>query len=493
MKNLTLTLVVFALLVNVFNNGLAQNIDKKKQAKLESYVASYYKQGTFNGVVMVAEKGKPILSKGYGYANVEWQVPNTPQSKFLLASISKTFTATMVMKLVDQGKLSLNSKLSDVLKWYRPDVGSKVTVRHLLNHTSGIPNYFGLKRQTVDDIMKDFGNGPINKTEFAKKYCMRDLDYEPGTKWMYNNSAYFLLGLIVEEVNGTSYEKALQDLVLNPLGMSNSGDRQPDPYKVIDKMASGYMHQFSTFSSPSYWNMSTAYSAGSIYSTLDDLLKYDRAFYSETFLSKASRDAMFTPGLNNYGCGWELREVPVGIDSAMKKVRTHEGFLLAWHTRFYQIPDEQYLIVILSNAGNAPLEKMFKGITDILYNRQPENMKPLVAFELSKSIAQGEIDSQVEKFRSSFRTEKNKWDFDEAALNRLGYATMLKDTASAVKVFAFITELYPESWNAWDSYGEGLASAGQNEAAVKAYQNSLQLNPENNAGKTMLEKLKNEK
>jgi CubicO group peptidase (beta-lactamase class C family) len=363
----------------------------------------------------------------------------------------------------------------------------------LLNHTSGIPNYFGLKRQTVDDIMKDFGNGPINKTEFAKKYCMSDLDYEPGTKWMYNNSAYFLLGLIVEEVNGTSYEKALQDLVLNPLGMHNSGDRQPDPYKVLDKMATGYMHQFSTFSSPSYWNMSTAYAAGSLYSTLEDLLKYDRAFYSETFLSKASRDAMFTPGLNNYGCGWELREVPVGIDSAMKKVRTHEGFLLAWHTRFYQIPDEQYLIIILSNAGSAPLEKMFKGITDILYNRQPANMKPLVAFELSKSIPQGKTDSQLEKFRSCFKTEKNKWDFDEAELNRLGYATMLKDTASAVKIFAFITELYPKSWNAWDSYAEGLVALGKTQEAIKAYEKSIELNPNHKAGKEALQKLKENK
>ena len=490
MKIKIINLLLVALLANVTLAGQAQSIDKQKQARLESYVASYYNQGSFNGVVMVAEKGKPILSKGYGYANVEWQVPNTPQTKFLLASISKTFTATMVMKLVDQGKLSLDTRLSDVLKWYRQDVGCKVTIRHLLNHTSGIPNYFGLKRQTVDDIMKEFGNGPINKTDFAKKYCMSDLDFEPGSKWMYDNSAYFLLGLIIEEVNGTSYEKALQDLVLKPLGMSNSGDRQPDPYKVIDKLATGYMHQFSTFSNPAYWNMSTAYSAGSIYSTLEDLLKYDRAFYSETFLSKASRDAMFTPGLNNYGCGWELREVPVGIDSAVKKIRTHEGFLMAWHTRFYQIPDEQYLVIILSNAGNAPLEKMFKGITDILYNRKPANMKPLVAFELSKSMQPGKIDSQLEKFRNSFKTEKDKWDFDEAELNRLGYATLLKDTASAVKVFGFITELYPGSWNAWDSFAEGLVALGNKQEAIKAYEKSIELNPDHKAGKEALLKLK---
>ena len=140
MKIKIINLLLLALFANVTLAGQAQSIDKQKQARLESYVASYYNQGSFNGVVMVAEKGKPILSKGYGYANVEWQVPNTPQTKFLLASISKTFTATMVMKLVDQGKLSLDTRLSDVLKWYRQDVGCKVTIRHLLNHTSGIPN-----------------------------------------------------------------------------------------------------------------------------------------------------------------------------------------------------------------------------------------------------------------------------------------------------------------------------------------------------------------
>jgi tetratricopeptide (TPR) repeat protein len=253
------------------------------------------------------------------------------------------------------------------------------------------------------------------------------------------------------------------------------------------------MHQFSTFSAPAYWNMSTAYSAGSIYSTLEDLLKYDRAFYSETFLSKTSRDAMFTPGLNNYGCGWELREVPVGIDSAMKKVRTHEGFLMAWHTRFYQIPDEQYLIIILSNAGNAPLEKMFKGITDILYNRQPVNMKPLVAFELSKNMESGKIDGQLVKYRNSFKTEKSKWDFDEAELNKLGYATLPKDAASAVKVFGFITELYPNSFNAWDSYAEGLVALGKTQEAIKAYEKSIELNPNHKAGKEALQKLKENK
>ncbi len=177
----------------------------------------------------------------------------------------------------------------------------------------------------------------------------------------------------------------------------------------------------------------------------------------------------------------------------MKKIRTHEGFLMAWHTRFYQIPDEQYLIVILSNAGNAPLEKMFKGITDILYNRQPANMKPLVAFELSKNMEPVKMDYLLEKFRTRYKTEKNKWDFDEAEFNKLGYATLLKDTATAVKVFGFITELYPNSFNAWDSYAEGLVALGKTQEAIKAYEKSIELNPNHKAGKEALQKLKENK
>ena len=490
MKSKLLILLLLSLCSISALNGFSQTIDKQKQAKLESYMESYNKQGVFNGVVLIAEKGKPILSKGYGFANIEFQVPNTPATKFMIASVSKTFTAVAIMRLIDQGKLSIDSKLSDVLKWYRTDAGNEVTVKHLLNHTSGIPNYLNMKNRTVDDAMKEWGNGPIDKTDFAKKYCMRDLEYKPGTIWMYNNSGYFLLGLIIEEVTGKTYEEAIHELILDPLGMLNSDDRQPNPYMIVDNLATGYMRQFSRFTFPSYWNMSTTYAAGSLYSTSEDLLKFDRALYSESFLSKTSRDAMFTAGLSGWGCGWELRESPIGIDSTLKKIRTHEGYLMSWNTRFYQIPDEQYLIVLLSNAGNAPLEKIFKGICDILYNRTVENMKPLIANEISKVLTSGNLEKQLDKCRTYFKIGQKSWDFDEVELNRLGYATLPDNKPAAVKIFEFITEIYPTSWNAWDSYGESLALMGSNENAIKAYEKSLALNPDNRPGKEALVKLK---
>jgi len=489
-----ITKVISAIaLISLLFVSITQATNETKKEQIQKLIESYQLQGTFNGSVLVAQKGEVIYSGGVGSANLEWKVKNTSYTKFYLASITKTFTSVTVMKLIDQGKLSLDTKLSDVLNWYRLDTGNKITIRHLLNHSSGIPNYFVLRGKTVDDVMKEFGNGPIDKLAFARKYCQGDLEFEPGSKWNYNNSAYFLLGLIIEQVSGKSYENAVSDFIFKPLGMSNSGDIQPNQYQVVPEIATGYMRSFTDFTLPPYWNMSTAFGAGSLYSTVTDLLKYDRALYDPNFLSKASYDAMFTPGLNNYGCGWELRESPIGKDKAVKKIRTHEGFLFAWHTRFYQIPDDQYLIVILSNGGSAPLENICSGITDILYDRQSVPMKPLIANFLYDAFKNKSVKSALEQCRDYFLKEKDKWDFSEFELNHLGYYALQSDPESSVSIFKFIIDIFPESWNAWDSYGEALANVGEKQLAIDAYQKSVQLNPENKPGKVMLEKLKTEK
>ena len=463
-----------------------------KREQIQNLIESYQNQGTFNGSVLVAQKGEVIYSGGAGFANLEWSAKNTADTKFYLASITKTFTSVTVMKLIDQGKLTLDTRLSDVLKWYRTDTGNKVSIRHLLNHTSGIANYLNMKGKSISQVADDFGTAPIDKLAFAKKYCQGDLEFEPGTQWNYNNTAYLLLGLIIEEISGKSYENAVADFVFKPLGMTNSGDIQAHQYDVVPGMANGYLRNFTDFVHPPYWNMSTSYAQGSIYSNVYDLLKFDQALYDPDFLSKASYDAMFTPNLNNYGCGWELRESPIGKDKAVKKIRTHEGFLFAWHTRFYQIPEDQYLIVILSNGGSAPLENISSGITDILYDRQPVIIKPLIANFIYGAFKGKSLKSALKQCHRYFSEAKDKWDFSEFELNHLGYYALQSDPESSVMIFQFVTEIYPESWNAWDSYGEALAVAGNKPEAIQAYEKSVNMNPENKAGFEMLKKLKGE-
>lgn len=470
----------------------AQINTSEESRQIRELITRYHEQNRFHGVVLVAKKGEKIFSEGFGMASIEWNIANSPDAKYMLASVSKTFTATLVMRLIDQGKLSLGTKLSDVVPWYRKDVGDKVTIKQLLNHTSGIPNYMNMRVRSIEELNREFGTSVIDKTAFAKKYCQDDLEFEPGTKWNYNNSAYFLLGLIVEQLTGKSFDVVMKELIFEPLQMTGSGDLQPDPEKVVPKLATGYLKNSDGFRHMNYWNLSTAFGAGSLYSTLDDLLKYDQAFYSASFLSDRAKDAMFTPGLNGYGCGWEMREMPIGLKSDMKKIQTHEGFLWAWHTRIYRIPADGYFIVILSNVGDSPLEKMFASITDILYGRNPVFPKPSLCVAVETKYKTTGIDEAISFGKTQLETDSNEWDAPENELNAFGYQLLLSGIINeSVKIFRWNTELHPGSWNVWDSYGESLYAAGDKHAAIEAYQKSIQLNPESKSGKEMLEKLKN--
>jgi CubicO group peptidase (beta-lactamase class C family) len=366
-----------------------------------------------------------------------------------------------------------------------------VTIQQLLNHTSGIPNYMNMREHSMDELSREFGTLVIDKIAFAKKYCSSDLEFEPGTKWNYNNSAYFLLGLVVEQITGKSFEAAMRELIFNPLKMTNSGDLQPDPEQVVPNLASGYLKNGPDFRHMTYWNLSTAYCAGSLYSTLDDLVKYDQALYSSTFLSDQAKSLMFTPGLNGYGCGWELRDSPIGSQSEVKRIQTHEGFLFAWHTRIYRIPADGYLVVILSNTGDSPLEKMFTGITDILYGRTPAFPKPSLRLAVEKKYKSSGIAEAISYGKSLLATNGNEWDKADTELNGFGYQLLrIGAIEDAVRVFRWNTELHPDSWNVWDSLGEGLANAGDKAAAIAAYQKSIDLNSENKAGIEMVKKLK---
>lgn len=478
------------ILISPTSKGSSQDTAMSLSLKIDQLLTSYHNLNRLNGVVLVAQDGETILSKGYGSASIEWNIPNAPEVKYLIGSITKPFTATLIMQLIDQGKLRLDTRLSDLLPWYRRDVAEKVTVFQLLNHTSGIPNYLDLKSRSMDGLTLEFGTAVVDKIEFARNFCSADLLFDPGTKWAYNNSAYFLLALIVEQVTKKPFHVALSEMIFQPLQMAGSGDLQPNPEQVVEKLATGYVKTPDGFNHMHYWNFSTALGAGSIYATTGDLLKFDQALNSGSFLSAKAKEAMFTPGLNGYGCGWELREVPLGKNSEIRKIQTHEGFVRAWHARYYRIPEDGYCIVIFSNAGDSPLEKMFSGITDVLYGRIPVFPKPSLREAVGKKYKTDGIDQAIEYGKSLVEADFNAWETQENELNSMGYQLLnsgLRD--EAVKIFQWNTELHPQSWNVWDSYGEGLAKAGKKQSAIEAYQKSIKLNPENYGGTEMLKKL----
>ncbi len=198
--------------------------------QIDKLISQYADCCSFTGAVLVSEHDKVIFKKGYGLANREWNIPNTPEVKFRLASITKQFTSMLIMQQVAKGTIKLDGHLTDYLPYYRQDTGSKVTIAQLLSHTSGIPDY--------TDAPKPDLRIHYSVDDFVKKFCSGDLQFEPGTKYRYDNHGYFLLGAILEHVAGKTYEELLKENIFVPLGMKDSG--YDHPADILAKRASGY-------------------------------------------------------------------------------------------------------------------------------------------------------------------------------------------------------------------------------------------------------------
>ena len=168
--------------------------------KIDAYLNAHVNIKGFSGSVLIAKKDNIIYKKGFGYANAEHKVNNTPETKFLLASVTKQFTSMAIMLLVNEGKVKLDGKISDYLPYYRKDIGEKITIHQLLIHTSGIPGYTELPNFFVDD-----SRDPYNAKDFILKFCSNDLEFQPDADQKYNNSAYYILGGIIEEISGLTY------------------------------------------------------------------------------------------------------------------------------------------------------------------------------------------------------------------------------------------------------------------------------------------------
>ncbi|MDR8392470.1 beta-lactamase family protein [Aliifodinibius sp. S!AR15-10] len=327
--------------------------------KVDSLVGSYADQELFSGAVLVARDGE-VYSNGYGMANRSWSISNSADTRFQVASLTKSFTAILVLQLVDQGSISLNDPLSMYLPDYPAQYAADVTVRHLLSHTSGIPSYTNF--ESWPDTTSRVDVRPAN---FVNVIAQRELLFPPGTDFSYSNSNYFLLGIIIEKITGMSYGRVLQDRILEPAQMENTGYQFNR--MVVERMAEGYerlsngFYEKAPFQSPS-----TAYAAGGIYSVVNDLYRWVQLLYADKLLPEDIRNEMMTPGDGNYGYGWVVGGAyPDEVTDFFKAPFTfssnpqpnEQSYRLVWHwgsnpgfnSLLVRVPGPQWTIIILEN------------------------------------------------------------------------------------------------------------------------------------------------
>jgi CubicO group peptidase (beta-lactamase class C family) len=436
-----------------------------------------------NGSVLVAEKGEVILSKGYGFANLDYEIPNSESSVHRVGSITKQFTAAIIMQLVEEGKVKLDEKMTTYLKNYRKDTGDKVTIHHLLTHTSGIPSYTG-----YPGFWSDSSRNPYTTDQLIEKFCSGDLEFEPGSKFLYNNSGYVLLAKVIEEVTGKSYEENMQERIFDRIGMMDTYLERPEI--IIKNRASGYDKQALNLINTRYMNVKNAIGAGDIASTVKDLYLWDQALYTDKILSNESKKKVFTPFLSNYGYGWGIMKLasPVGGDSLT--LITHSGGINGFNAYIGRLIDDKHLIVILNNTGSAPMGEMRDNIVQILYDREFNYPKKPIGNHILTVIEEEGIDPAIETYKVLKEEEQESFNFGEGELNTLGYMLLRNNQVDeAIKVFQLNIEEYPKAFNTYDSMGEAFMVKGDKEKAIEYYKKSVELNPQNQNGFDKLKEL----
>ncbi len=334
------------------------SFSQQMSAKLDTILSTYAHLHKFNGSVLVAKKATILLNKGYGYRNAAGNVVNDENTIYQLGSITKQFTAAIILKLQEEKKLRVQDKLSKYFPAYPK--GDSITIEQLLTHTSGIYNY----TQNGDFMSKEVTN-PATREKIMALFKDKPLDFSPGTGWNYSNSGYSLLGYIIEIVTGKPYEEVVRKYIFTPLQMTHSGFDFTH-LKSTEK-ATGYFKLDNPNAAPAPTvDSSVSFSAGAIYSTIGDLYRWHNALLTNTILTKAQQEKAYTPVRNKYGYGW-------GIDSLEGKRRVgHGGGIHGFITNIARVPEDDVCIVLLSNASDQTLEEITKTIFNVLYNKPYE-------------------------------------------------------------------------------------------------------------------------
>lgn len=320
----------------------------QKAKHIEQLLAAYDKAGKFSGTVLIAEKGKIIFEKSYGYRNGPKKEKNTNNSLYRMFSTTKMFTATVILKLEEEGKLSVNDKLSK----YYPNFpkGDSITLANILCHTSGIPNDTD-SENTVD------------AETFLKFISSKPLNFSPGKQWDYSNSGYYILGYIIKKVTGLEYDKAIENYILKPLQMNHTGFHFND---VTDEnKAFGYEFLSDNRSQEAFrFKTDHPFAAGAMYGTAEDLFKFSESLKNNTILTKASTDKMSTLYFNEYyGLG-------ASVSKIYGKTRVgHDGGGPGYRSRYYRVLDDDICFIIMTNSELSHIGTIIPKIESIIYNK----------------------------------------------------------------------------------------------------------------------------
>lgn len=471
------TLIFLSILI-VAHAAFSQTKPTFTSRRIDSLLTQYTALDQFSGSILVARKGELILSKGYGMANREWNIPATPATRFRIASLTKQFTGMLIMQLKQAGKLDLHAPITQYLDWFPQEIGAKVTIHHLLTHTSGIPNVTNRR-----DFFTDLSHRSFSPISFILRYCVDTLEFAPGSKFNYSNSGYYILGAIIEAITHKSFGEVLKEQILDVIGMKNTGI--DDPEKIITDRAVGYELPYGVWKNANYINSpATIGAAGDMYATVEDLYRWDLALYGNRLLSEENKKILFSPYLNGYAYGIGVVRIAIGNEKDSVQLMAHTGGINGFRAKILRIIDTEEVIIACSNTSDdystIDISNITINVLSLLHNQPCPRPTAHIVTETGKRILNGTVDEGIAFYKSIGRSSAYDFTDAEQRLEELGrYLSNNGRQKDCIAVLKFTTEQFPNSATAFDSYADELEEDNQFQEAVVNYKKALALDPAN--------------
>jgi len=435
--------------------------------KLDDYLTAAVQHDYFSGTVLIAKDGKPLFEKSYGMANYELNAPNTSATLYALQSVTKPFTAVSIMMLQEERKLSVNDLICKHLEQC-PDAWRAITIHHLLTQTSGIEGFSRLDDWDETFDTRNYWRGGVVQ-------LVRDLPlrFNPGEKFYYSNSGYVLLGKIIERASGKSLPQFYQERILSPLGMKHT--RFHTSRALVPNLATGYYSLGSAFINVTPQSRTHAYGDAGLFSTVGDLLLFDQALYANKLISHASYEQMIAHKANNYAYGWELQ------DWHGRREVGHNGSGFGFSTIMARFIDDRLTVIVLTNSDEASAGRTAQSLSAIYFgaNYSLPTAKPKDV--ILDAIVKDGVDAGLARYREFKNAQPPAAAFqNDELLVELGYelydVPMMDD---AKRVFDFTLAEFPKSAYSYDGLADIAAAEGDLRTAIRHFETSLQLEPDN--------------
>ncbi|MGG9960733.1 serine hydrolase [Ferruginibacter sp. SUN106] len=455
---------------------------QNKKDKLAAIMKAYHNYNMFDGAVLVADNGKIIYKDAFGLANREWNIPNRTDTKFMIGSVSKPLTAVLMLIQVQKGLIGLDKTIDDYLPEFKNKPAAKVTVRQLLSHTSGLPNY---------DIIKDFfpriSRQHYSREEYIKVFIDSPLAFIPGTHYAYSSWGYFTLGYIMERVTNKSYAQLMADDIFKKNGMVNSGSYYHT--QIVPNRATGYDYSFGGYTSSDFRDQSNTMGTGDIYSTVEDLFKFHMALSDNSLLNKELTTEMFTPGIEaaQYGYGWfnkQFKYTPVDSVASNFHLGMTEGFI----SFIRRIPSTNSFVAILCNSSPTDFFGITNNLYKVLYNK-PVNLKQPVHKKMEMYIQQSGTAKATEEYKK-MKADTAHYYIDWISMNFIAQQLYdLKRYEDAKVIAENNVAAFPDKDLVMVTMGNIYAALNKKEEAIRYYKKALAITPVYEEAKNRLKEL----